>query len=118
MDKQIVLDIATTLHAVFCPLNHEDDVLAVVNEDTGMCNWYVESQCENPWDRPAHNLWMLKAAILVKTLQKTGNGQEDIEDFVVATLEVCRKVLDLRMINEDAEKQLMQMLTDYHGGVL
>lgn len=116
MDKQSILNVATTLHAVFCPLNHEDDVMAVINESDKLCNWYVESDCENPWSRPAHQLWMLRATLLIRTLATAGKSIKEIEEFVLIALEICRKVLDLRMINEDAESQLVKLLCDYYGG--
>ena len=114
MDKKVILDIASTLHAVFCPLKHEDDVLAIVNEKTGLCNWYIESQCEGVWDRDDHRLWYIRAAIFVRTLEDAGKKDAEILDFLNEVLKVCRLTMDLRMINHDAEKQLMQMLCAYY----
>jgi len=115
MNRIVILDIATTLHAVFCPHKHADDVLMILKEDTGLCNWYIESQCEEPWERDAHQIWYLKSAILVKTLKEAGKKEKDIIGFVNDTLKICRLLLDIRLINDDAERQLMEMLIEYYG---
>lgn len=114
MNLDLAKSIATTLHAVFCPLNHEDDVLAVNRQNETLCKWYVESQCEKTWDRPSHREWLIHALIFIKTLESEKQDTAAIEALVLRVLEISRIVMDMRLVSEKAENQIMKLLINFY----
>jgi len=111
MDEPVVRNIATTLHAVFCPKHHDDEILSTLNDKNEMCRWYVETQCEDTWNEPDHMIWLLRAKILIKTLEEE---DADAVEFVTLTLKICRLLLDMRSTSEKGEALVIELLGDFY----
>lgn len=111
MNEQMIRDIAVTLHTALCPKHHDDEILSTLNDKNLMCRWYIENQCEDPWERQDHLEWMLRAKILVKKLEEA----DDAIDFITHTLKVCRNLIMMRTLSEDGETFVMEMLSDFYS---
>jgi len=61
--------LATALHLLLCKKSHNDHE----------CNWYVETQQAEQWEKPSHSEWLKKADNI---LQLSGQPEEKLEELL------------------------------------
>lgn len=81
--------IASLLHAIQCQENHPNQMEMIRTHagTSGLCFFYLEESLDNPWNEPAHRLWLEEAKQFCSSVSK---NPPDAIQILIKALHVIR----------------------------
>jgi hypothetical protein len=74
--------LASILHLILCKQNHDSEDI-----NGNKCDWYIESQQVEEWEKPEHKIWLNKAEGLLLLSGKTETELESLMQKLINVIE-------------------------------